>query len=66
MRKILLTILIALFGLSANAQLISPSESDLKAMDDKIRSYMDENNIPGGLVAVARKGEILELRTYGK
>ena len=35
-------------------------------MDKQITSYMADNNIPGGLIAVARDGEILELRTYGE
>jgi len=48
-----------------NAQLISPSDKALAEMDDKIRGYMSDNNIPGGLIAVAQKGEIVELHTYG-
>lgn len=43
-----------------------PSSSDLSDMDKKIRSYMTDNNIPGGLVAVARDGTLEFVRTYGK
>lgn len=49
----------------ANAQLITPSATALGEMDAKISAYMEDNNIPGGLIAVASGGEILELRTYG-
>ena len=51
---------------SVQAQVIEPSRSALLQMDNKIKSYMAENNIPGGLIAVASKGEILHLQTYGE
>lgn len=59
-------VLFSLFVINANAQVISPSSSDLRDMDERIEKYMSDNNIPGGLIAVASKGEILELRTYGE
>ncbi|MBT5187092.1 MAG: beta-lactamase family protein [Kordiimonadaceae bacterium] len=51
---------------STHAQVIEPSRSALAQMDAKIKSYMADNNIPGGLIAVASKGEILHLQTYGE
>lgn len=64
-----LSVILLLFGLivsSAQAQFVSPSDSELADLDERIKSYMKNNNIPGGLIAVASKGEILQLRTYGK
>ena len=52
---------------SANvaAQLIQPSSDALAEMDAVINGYLEENNIPGALVAVASRGEIVDLRNYG-
>ena len=61
---IFISFVLTTFG--AHAQYVKPDEDALRAMDEKIQAYMTENNVPGGLVAVASKGEILELRTYGK
>ena len=66
MKAIYLSLLSVLIAFSANAQLISPNNGALNVMDDNIRGYMNDNNIPGGLIAVASKGEIVELRTYGE
>lgn len=68
MRLINFFILILALASSALAQNIyqKPSMSELNEMDQKIRNYMTENNIPGGIVAVAREGELDFIRTYGK
>lgn len=66
MKAIFYSLIALMVSLNANAQLVSPSDDALMAMDKNIRSYMDDNNIPGGLIAVAHRGEILELRTYGE
>ncbi len=65
MKIILLSFFSILLAVNAHAQFISPDNDALAAMDGKIRKYMTDNNIPGALIAVASKGEILELRTYG-
>lgn len=55
-----------LFGaLNVSAQMIQPSQNALNEMDEKIKAYMAENNIPGGLIAVAQKGDIKHIQTYG-
>ncbi len=57
---------IGLLVSSAHAQFVMPDEDALSELDGKIEAYMSANNIPGGLIAVARQGDILSLRTYGK
>lgn len=47
------------------AQRIEPDKEKLDFMDGWIRSYMQEQNIPGGLVAVSAKGRLEVLRPYG-
>lgn len=65
MRFPIFILLINLFISGAFAQVVKPSAADLREMDREIKKYMSDNNIPGGLIAVASKGEILSLRTYG-
>lgn len=64
---ILILIVMVLVGGTAEAaaQIISPPAEDLARLDQWINTYLSENNIPGGLVAVASKGRILHLETYG-
>ncbi len=66
MRIVIMAFLFNLCCTYAVAQVTIPSDQDLQELDNKIEAYMAENNIPGGLIAVASKGEILALRTYGK
>ncbi len=66
MKAIYLSLIFMLVLVAANAQVIPPGEDALATMDGNIQRYMNDNNIPGGLIAVARRGEILELRTYGE
>jgi len=47
------------------AQLVQPSSDALAEMDAVINDYLRVNNIPGALVAVASRGEIVDLRKYG-
>ncbi|MDG1707519.1 MAG: serine hydrolase [Emcibacteraceae bacterium] len=64
--RVLLIFAISLFSNLAFAEYKKPSESDLRQMDDEMRKYMEDNNIPGGLVAVAKNGKLEFVRTYGK
>jgi D-alanyl-D-alanine carboxypeptidase len=61
--------LIALFlvfnAAFATAQIIQPSAESLAELDQQIKTYLNENNIPGGLVAVASRGKIIHLGKYG-
>jgi CubicO group peptidase (beta-lactamase class C family) len=50
---------------TASAQLIQPPADALADLDRKVQSHMSENNIPGGLVAVASRGRIVHMKTYG-
>ena len=58
--------LILLCGfISASAQIIQPSAEQLSSLDQRIEAYLKSNNIPGALVALASRGEIIHLETYG-
>jgi CubicO group peptidase (beta-lactamase class C family) len=52
-------------AVESTAQTVQPSDEALTNLDDTIQSYLKENNIPGGLIAVANRGEIIHLREYG-
>jgi len=55
-----------MFGaVESSAQIVQPSDEALAELDETIQSYLKENNIPGGLIAVATRGEIIHLREYG-
>ena len=47
------------------SQIVEPTKEALAVLDETIKNYLEENNIPGGLVAVASRGEIVHLRSYG-
>jgi CubicO group peptidase (beta-lactamase class C family) len=47
------------------SQIVGPSDEALAKLDETIQNYFEEHNVPGGLVAVASRGEIIHLRTYG-
>lgn len=48
-----------------SAQIVLPSATALAEMDRYIESYMVENNVPGALIAVASRGEIVHSQRYG-
>jgi len=55
-----------LFSLgNASAQIVKPSDDMLAKLDGLINSYLDEDNIPGALVAVASRGQMIHLQEYG-
>ncbi|TDI73744.1 MAG: class A beta-lactamase-related serine hydrolase [Bacteroidetes bacterium] len=56
---------LVLSGSAASAQLVTPSTVELEELDARIKAHMADNNIPGGLVAVASRGQIVHLKTYG-
>ena len=47
------------------AQIIQPCTDQLSALDQRIEAYLEANTIPGSLVAIASRGEIIHLETYG-
>ncbi len=50
---------------TASAQLVQPSAEALAELDRQVQAHMEEDNVPGGLVAVASRGRIIHLKTYG-
>lgn len=58
-------VVILLAPVLAFAQIVAPDNDALIELDSVINDYLDENNIPGALVAVATRGEIIHLKTYG-
>ena len=55
-----------LFGAAiASAQIVQPSSDALAELDRRVQAHLDNNNIPGGLVAVVSRGRIIHLKTYG-
>lgn len=61
----LISMFLALGSTTAFAQIVQPSADELAALDQRLRGLMDKDVIPGGLVAVASKGRIIHLKTYG-
>jgi CubicO group peptidase (beta-lactamase class C family) len=61
----LIAMLLVCGGANAVAQVAQPSPAQLAALDRQVQDYLNENNIPGGLVAVASRGRLIHLRTYG-
>ncbi len=51
--------------LESSAQIVQPSPAQLSELDQRIQTYMERNNIPGALIALASRGEIFHLETYG-
>jgi D-alanyl-D-alanine carboxypeptidase len=49
----------------ASAQLVQPSSAALAELDTVIEAFMAKNNVPGALVAVASRGRMVHLKTYG-
>ncbi len=52
-------------GTGAFAQVAQPSADALAELDRRVRAHLEDNNIPGGLVAVASRGRLIHLETYG-
>jgi D-alanyl-D-alanine carboxypeptidase len=61
----LIATLLVCGGVDAVAQVAQPSPDQLAELDRRVQDHLGENNIPGGLVAVASRGRIIHLRTYG-
>jgi D-alanyl-D-alanine carboxypeptidase len=65
MKPILILSLLIFNVVNASAQIIQPSVDALAELDRRVQAHLDANNIPGGLVAVASRGRIIHLKTYG-
>ena len=47
------------------AQVIQPTEQQLEALHERIDAHLEKENIPGALVALVSRGEIIHAATYG-
>ncbi len=65
MGAVLISTFLVCGAATASGQLVQPSADALTELDRWIENYLDENNIPGGLVAVASRGRIVHLKPYG-
>ena len=65
MRSVLIAAFLVVGTTNAAAQIVKPSADALAELDRQVQAHLDENNIPGGLVAVASRGQIIHLKTYG-
>jgi CubicO group peptidase (beta-lactamase class C family) len=61
----MITLIFLLLTCNSFAQLVKPTDSALDTLDQWIHKYMEDNVVPGALVAVASRGEIRHLKTYG-
>ena len=50
---------------TADPKNVGLSAERLKKLDDLLKTYVDDGLLPGWLVAVARRGEVVHLSTYG-
>ena len=65
---LLLTLLLGAIAQTSSplpAQLVRPTPDQLALMDQRIRAEMADNNIPGVLIGVASRGELVHVQTYG-
>ncbi len=65
---VLLTLLLSAIAQATSpltAQLIRPTADALDVMDQRIRARMADENIPGVLIGVASRGQLVHVQTYG-
>jgi CubicO group peptidase (beta-lactamase class C family) len=60
-----LSVLLLVGATSESSELVQPSDNDLASLDRTITNYMEENNIPGVVVAVSSRGRMIHISTYG-
>ncbi len=66
MRPLLCYLILFMLSLnSSDAQVVKPSAEELARLDEIVEEHLKSHHIPGGLVALVSKGEILHLQTYG-
>lgn len=56
---------LATFAFPLHAQIAQPTAEALAELDSRIQAEMDENLIPGVLVAVVSRGRVLHVKSYG-
>ena len=69
MGKFLITAIVGCFycftAQVGNAQVRQPDNTELAELHRNIQSYMFDHNIPGALIGVVSRGQILHLRVFG-
>ncbi len=65
MGSVLISTFLVFGAATAFTQIVQPSADELAELDRRVQAHLDEYNIPGGLVAVASRGQIIHLKTYG-
>ena len=53
------------FTSAANGQIVQPTDEELEDLHERIEAHMGEENIPGAVVALVSRGEIIHAATYG-
>lgn len=62
---LLIFVLLAGIGQVNGQAVVEPSAEALATLDRRVRGHMAEFKIPGAVIAVASRGKILHLETYG-
>lgn len=62
---IIVSVILISVGINSSAQIIEPTADQLSDLDQRIVDYMERSNIPGALVAIASRGKLIHLQTYG-
>ncbi len=65
LRLTALALLVAAVPSSLRAQVSTPAEAAITAMDTRIRAEMTSQNIPGVAIGVASRGRIIHIGNYG-
>ncbi len=63
--KMVFLLVLGVGATGAAAQPTLPPQEKLEALDTRMQEFLATHNIPGGLVAVASRGKILHLKSYG-
>lgn len=63
--KLAIMVVLGFAALVVNAQPSLPPQDALDALDKQVNEFLVEQNIPGGLVALASKGKVLHIKPYG-
>ncbi|MFK7847112.1 MAG: serine hydrolase domain-containing protein [Rhodothermales bacterium] len=54
-----------LFVRTTRAQFVQPDTENLVELDRRVYAHLEQENIPGGLVAVVSRGKIMHVKSYG-
>jgi D-alanyl-D-alanine carboxypeptidase len=63
--SVLTLMFLALGAATGAAQIVLPTAEGLAELDRWIEAHLEEHKIPGALVAVAPKGRMIHLKSYG-